>query len=127
MIYAVFNSSLYPLKNLVILDSGTTLYIFNEISRFLNFRPVPKGDYVFAGDSQVPILGYSNIDIKVSSLKGPKIMRLHDVTLYEDFIYNLVSLRLFRRRGYWWNNKGSNNYLKKKDDLIVYKLIKRFD
>src|SRR5208337_4121026 len=101
MIYAVFNSSLYPLKNLAVLNSGTTLYIFNKINRFLNFRPVLKGDYVFVRDFQVPILGYSDIDIKVSSLKGPKIIRLYNVTLYKDFTYNLVSLRLFRRRGYW--------------------------
>src|SRR5215471_16178527 len=27
----------YPLKNSAILDSGTTIHIFNEITRFLNF------------------------------------------------------------------------------------------
>ena len=36
----------YPLKNSAILDSRTTLHIFNQISRFLNFRAALEGDYV---------------------------------------------------------------------------------
>ena len=36
-------------------------------------------------------------------------------------------LRLLRKKEYWWNNKNPNNYFKKKDDLIMYKLINKFD
>jgi hypothetical protein len=36
----------YPLKNSAILDSGTTLHIFNQISQFLNFRAALESDFV---------------------------------------------------------------------------------
>jgi hypothetical protein len=36
----------YLLKNSAILDSGTTLYIFNQISRFLNFRAALESNFV---------------------------------------------------------------------------------
>lgn len=48
----------YALKHSAILDSGTTDHVFNELSRFLNFSPALEGDYLWAGDAKVPILGY---------------------------------------------------------------------
>ena len=109
----------YPLKNSAILDSGTTLHIFNTITRFLHFRTAAPEDCVYAGDVLVPILGYGEVDIQVGSPHGTSIMRLYDVAYCEGFACNLVSLRLLRRKGYWWDNKSPNNYLRRKDDSIV--------
>ena len=122
-----FTTTIYPLKHSAILDSGTTLHIFNMITRFLNFRRALEGDYIYAGDAQVPILGYGEVDIKVQSPYGAHIMRLYDVAYCENFACNLVSLRLLRRKGYWWDNKSPNNCLRRKDDSVVCILTDRFN
>jgi hypothetical protein len=89
----------YPLNNSAILDSGTTLYIFNQISRFYNFRAANPDDYVFAGNTKVRIQGYGEVDIRVRGPSGVRILRLYDVALCEGFVCNLVLLRLLQRRG----------------------------
>jgi hypothetical protein len=38
----------YPLRNSSILDSGTTLHLFNEIARFRNYKPSYEKELVFA-------------------------------------------------------------------------------
>lgn len=65
---AAFNCAPYPLKHSAILDSGSTIHIFNEVCRFLDYRPAPLGDFVYAGDSPVTIHGYGDVDIRV---QGP--------------------------------------------------------
>ena len=90
---AAFSVAKYPLKNSAILDSGTTLHIFNEISRFLNYRLVPEGDCVVAGDSLVPILGYGDVDILVRARKETRVMRHHNVAYCENFACNIVSVQ----------------------------------
>ena len=119
-IRAALSIDQYPLKNSSILDSGTTIHIFNEITRFLNFRQAPDGDFVWAGDSKVPILGYGDIDIQVVGLKKKlQILRLYDVAYCEGFVANLVSFRQLRKLGYWWDSRPQYNCLRRGDDSIV--------
>src|ERR1700722_1359044 len=49
---AAFTIDRYPLKNSAILDSGTTIHIFNEISRFTNFRTADPRDFVCVKQKQ---------------------------------------------------------------------------
>ena len=65
--YTSFRISVYLLKYSVILDSRTTLYMFNKISHFNNFRTVLLGDFVFTGSNKVSIQGYREVDIQVES------------------------------------------------------------
>ena len=51
----------YSLRDLVILDSGFIIYVFNDLSCFVNFQKAARGDYLQAGSLAVPILGYDNI------------------------------------------------------------------
>jgi hypothetical protein len=62
----------YPLKLSTILDSGTTLHIFNDLSRFHNFRKAPRHECVTAGSSEVPILGYGDVNLRVTRPNGSK-------------------------------------------------------
>jgi transposase InsO family protein len=122
--HTAFSLSVYPLKNSAILDSGTTIHIFNQITRFLNFRTALPGDFVYAGNSQVPIKGYGEVDIHVSeSQQQQHILRLYDVAFCEGFACNLVSLRQLHRQGYWWDNKSPNNALRSKDNTLVCHLV----
>ena len=85
------------------------------------------GDFVFAGEQQVPILGYGEIDIKVNGPRGPRLLRLYDVAYCENFACNLVSLRILRRQGYWWDNRQKQTYLRRADDSMVCRLFDKHD
>jgi hypothetical protein len=81
----------YPLRNSLILDSGTILHIFNEILRLINFRAAPPGDFVWAGDSKVAVLGYGEADIEMNYRKT-NILHLCEVAFCPDLVCNLVLL-----------------------------------
>src|SRR5205809_2479621 len=70
----------YPLRNSALLNTGSTLDIFNEISRFLNFRTASYGDFLWAEEQKVSIQGYGDVDIAVTGPRGHRyILRLYDV------------------------------------------------
>ena len=125
---AAFSTNQYPLKNSAILDSGTTTHIFNEITRFLNFRAADPGDFVWAGKHKVPIQGYGNVDIEIRNPKGiRKILRLYDVAFCQDFASNLVSLRQLRKRGIWWDNRPGYNHLRRTNFSVIAVLEDHYD
>ena len=128
---AAFTIDRYPLKNSAILDSGTTIHIFNEISRFTNFRTADPRDFVWAGTERVPIQGYGNVDIEVTvpgnKQHSKRILRLNDVAFCQDFTSNLVSLRQLRKRGMWWDNRPGYNHLRRSDFSIVAALEDHYD
>ncbi|KID81860.1 polyprotein [Metarhizium guizhouense ARSEF 977] len=125
--HTAFAITQYPLKNSALLDSASTIHIFNEISRFNNFRTALPGDCVTAGDHLVPIQGYGDVDIRVQGQRGFDILRLHNVALCENFAANLVSLRQLRQHGYWWDNRLNHNCLRAYNGNIVCKVLDRHD
>ncbi len=92
-----YSVSHYPLVHLAILDSGSTIHIFNKKSWFLNYRDVPKGDVVVAGITMVLVIGYGDIEIRVKGPRDYRFLRIPDVAYYQNFACNLVSLQLLRR------------------------------
>ena len=95
----------YPLFYSLILDSGTTLHVFNDLSRFYNLRKAPRGHSIVAGNSQVPILAYGDVDITVKGPHGPQTLRLRDTAYCTDFQCNLVSFDKLQQRGYYWDTR----------------------
>jgi hypothetical protein len=83
----------------------------------MNFRAATSGDFLWAGDSKVRILGYGDIDIEVKTPHQKQLLHLKDVAFCKDFASNLVSLRLLRRQGYWWDTR--RDYLRKADGGIA--------
>jgi hypothetical protein len=61
----------YLLHWSAILDSGSTIHIFNDRSHFLDYCTAHPDDYVIAGDSRIPILGYGHIMIETQGSQGP--------------------------------------------------------
>ena len=114
------------LKNLSILDSGTTIHVFNNLSRFSNFRKAPRREYLLAGSLEVPILGYGDVTLQVTKENGVKgVLRLKNVAFCTDFITNLVSFRLLRARGIHWNT--INNTLFKENDSSFVCILKEIE
>jgi hypothetical protein len=109
LLAAFLVSQEYPLKHSAILDSGTTIHVFNDLSRFYDVRRAPRDHYVVAGDSWIPILAYGSVDITVK-----------DVAFCTDFQCNLVSFDKLRQRGYYWDTR--KDLLLRKDDSVVCKL-----
>jgi hypothetical protein len=95
----------YPLSQSAILDSGTTLHIFNDLSRFYNLRKGPRDHFIVAGSSQVPILAYGDVNIKIRGPRGPQTLRLRDVAYCTDFQCNLVSFDKLQQCGYYWDTQ----------------------
>ncbi|KAL3708721.1 hypothetical protein TMatcc_006705 [Talaromyces marneffei ATCC 18224] len=99
----------YPLKHSLILDSGSTIHVFNEIECFINFQRAQPGEFLWAGTYKVPILGYGEVDIEV-----------HGLGAYcKDFIANLVSLRQLRKQGIWWDGRRGFDCLRDEKNRIV--------
>jgi hypothetical protein len=59
------SSAPYPLKYSTILDLGMTLHIFNNRIYLINFQKANYGDFIWAGDHKVQIVGYGIGYIKV--------------------------------------------------------------
>ena len=129
---ASFSTDIYPLKNSAILDSGTTVHIFNEITRFNDFKTADPGDYVWAGEYKIPIKGYGTVDVVIKApdkdqeLKD-KILRIRDVAFCPNFAANLVSLQQLHKRGLWWDNRPGYNHLRRIDFSVVAVLEKHYN
>jgi hypothetical protein len=93
----------YPLKHSALLDSGSSIHVFNELKRFVNFRKLQYGDFLWTGSHQVPVLRYGEVDIVVHGLGGKlQVLRLYNVAYCKDFVANLVSFYQLRKQEIWW-------------------------
>jgi hypothetical protein len=119
----VADAATYLLANSVILDSGATIHVFNKRSRFVTFTPAKLGDVLWAGDTQIPIQGYGDVEIRVNSPYGPRQIRLLDAAFCKGIHCNLASLKELRKRGFYWDNKPQDTLLKRYvDDSVVCSL-----
>jgi hypothetical protein len=91
----------YPLLYLLILDSNTTLHIFNDLSRFYNLRKASQDHFIVVSNSRILILAYKDVNLSVKGFYGLLTLRLRDVAYYIDFQYNLVSFGKLQERGYY--------------------------
>jgi hypothetical protein len=90
----------YPLKHLALLDSGSSIHVFNEIERFMNFRRATVGDFLWADTYRVPVLGYGEVDIEIYGLgRKLQIFRLYNIAYCKDFVANLISFQQLRKQG----------------------------
>ncbi len=114
-------ASQYPLKNSSILDSGSSIHVFNQLARFLDFKQAPDGDFLWAGTQKIPIVGYGQVDV---SLRGPSnrryILRLENVAYVENFATNVISLRQLKRQGLWWNTRSDEL---KQGEVTIAKIL----
>ncbi len=106
---------LFPLIDSVILDSGATVHIFNDRSRFISFREPASNDVCTAGTQTVPIRGWGSVMIQVTRrIDGPdsrarevKVpIRLDEVAYIPNFNVNAAALRRFIRKGIHWDTEG---------------------
>ncbi|KAL3954342.1 hypothetical protein ACCO45_009905 [Purpureocillium lilacinum] len=118
------SASPYPLLLSAILDSGSTLHIFNDLRRFKTIRKATKGECVVAGTATIPVLGFGKVELDVTKPDGsPGKLRLNDVAYCTDFNTNLVSFQLLQEKGIYWDT--INNRLIRRDGTILCVIQKK--
>lgn len=97
----------FLLRYSFLLDSGSSIHVCHDLSRFNNFRKAPHGHYAICGSGSVTIQGYGEVDVVLTNQKGRKrLLRLYNVAYCPNFPTNLVSLRLLEVRGIDWNHRS---------------------
>jgi hypothetical protein len=83
------------------LDFGATCYIYNDKSRFTDFRLPIDDNVLYASKSVIPIKGFGTILIIVTTLEEPKqyIIYLYNIVLISLFYISVAFLQLFIAKG----------------------------
>jgi hypothetical protein len=97
---STFATSVYPLKDSFILDSGSDTHICNNKDRFVSYEPLTIEEVAYAGDSQLSILGYGQVHLR---LEEGGIFILNEVAHIPAFHTNVASLDRMISKGYNWN------------------------
>ena len=104
-----FRTTQYELYNSTILDSGATLHVFNDRTRFTDFRQAKEEDEIIAGNSVIPIEGFGTVEITVrtETKSGPieRRIQLTDTAYVPEFHTNVASLRKFIAKGVHWDTE----------------------
>ena len=79
----------YCLQNSVILDSGATINVCNDQSRFQELSP-SMGATIYAGSEVLPIEGYGSIYLTLSTNSNPMKVKLTNVALVPSFHTSVV-------------------------------------
>jgi hypothetical protein len=82
------------LNDSFILDFGATCYVYNDKSRFTDFRLPTDDNVLYAGESVILIKGFGTVLIIVTTSEEPKqyTVYLHNVVLISLFYISVASL-----------------------------------
>ena len=99
----------FPLVDSIILDSGATVYVVNNRTRFeKNYRKADTSDVCIAGSQTLPIAGWGSVYVNINrtipkSNNKPeyierKVVRLDNVAYIPSFYISVASLRLLMKK-----------------------------
>ncbi|KAF5197653.1 Transposon ty1-dr1 gag-pol polyprotein, partial [Thalictrum thalictroides] len=100
----------YDLEQSWILDSGATVHVCNNRSRYNKFNATANSeDVLWAGDTQIRIQGYGEVIIYLKSDKYPagRPLTLKNVAFVPTLHTNVTSLRLLNIAGVHWDTELS--------------------
>ena len=94
------------LCNSTILDSGSSIHIFNDRTRFRDLRPAPANTSVLTGGGNCLIEGYGTVDVTVKT-DGDQdsTIELRDTAYCPSFQCNIASRRRFARNRVFFNQE----------------------
>ncbi|KAK9492619.1 hypothetical protein V1508DRAFT_397833 [Lipomyces doorenjongii] len=82
----------YYLRDSFILDSGADTHVCNDRTHFQDLVPAADDEYLYAGNSVIPIDGFGSVSITVQDPHGPRQIILQSVALVPSFHTSVVSL-----------------------------------
>lgn len=98
------------------------------MGRFSNWREANPGDYVWAGDHRLPIVGYGDVQIEVLGPQGKtRVLPLYDVICVPTLATNVVSLRELKRKGYYWDTRPVTTLLRRASGTLFCIVENRCD
>jgi Reverse transcriptase (RNA-dependent DNA polymerase)/GAG-pre-integrase domain len=100
----------YSLYKSTLLDSGTSIHIVNDLSRFYNFKKAPRNHVIRCGNHFARILGYGTVNVDVKNGNKQGILRLKNVAYCPDFMTSLVSFTKLKERGIYWDTENNQLY-----------------
>jgi hypothetical protein len=95
----------YKLRNSFIFDSGATIYVCNDHSRFQDFES-SVNKRLYAGDTIVSIEGFGSVEITLQGPNGPRKVLLTKVALVSSFHMSVASLKCFIQKNVHWNTEA---------------------
>ena len=103
--YNALATSDYQLRDSYILDSGATIHVCNDRTRFHNLTPASDDDFLYTGNSVIPIKGLGTISITVQTPSGPRKIDLLNTAFIPSFHTNVVSLDRFIAKNVHWDTE----------------------
>jgi hypothetical protein len=102
---AHYISSEYELRDSVLLDSGASDHVTNDRTRFRTYRIAHEGDFLWSGNTKVPVAGYGTmVTYGTNPLTSRRVeIKVEDAVHAPTFHTSLVSLRKMRKKGYKWD------------------------
>jgi len=98
----------YALQQSIILDSGATVHVCNDRTRFFDYRLAEDDDVLYAGDSIIPITGLGKINCTVTCSDNTKRkITLHEVVYIPSFHCSVASLRKFLKANVHWDTANA--------------------
>src|SRR5882762_9007280 len=99
---AHYISSEYELRDSVLLDSGASDHVTNDRTRFRTYRTAYEGDFLWSGNTKVPVAGYGTmVTYGTHPLTSRRVeIKVEDAVHAPTFHTSLVSLRKMRKKGY---------------------------
>lgn len=92
----------YPLANSFLLDTGSTMHICNNLSRFTDYEPLDELEAIRAGDTILPILGYGTVTVNCDD--GPKL-KLRNAAYVPRHMTSLVSADRLEEKGLFYEGR----------------------
>lgn len=91
----------FSIRNSWILDNGSDIHVCNDtmLHRFRKEKNAPSNHTLIAGARRCTIEAYGTIKITADSPTGPKEITLQNVAYVPDFMTNVTSLFLMRKKG----------------------------
>jgi hypothetical protein len=117
---------IYELRNSILLDSASTIHVSNDFNRFTDYFEAITNDYLIAGNTTIPVLGYGTTMVYATTPdnKGIHKIALTNTAFVPSFHTSLISLRRAMQRGFDWHiRSGTISH----NGILICKVFDKFD
>jgi len=102
-VFTATTQSDYHLRNNHLLDPAANAHVCNNPAKFCDLRPATEDDFLFAGNTVIPINGFGKVDIAVKTPNGRRKMTLFETALVPSFHTSFVSMRKLKAKEVYWD------------------------
>jgi hypothetical protein len=94
----------YDLCDSVLLNSGATVHVFNDRSRFVSNSELTS-DHIYVDSHTEEIVGFGTAAVTIDTPEGKERIMLIGAAYVPSFYTNLACIQKFNDKGVYWNNK----------------------